>query len=348
MVAKSKFHRVTYTEAVAILRKQRKRKFENKVEWGIDLASEHERYLTKEKFKAPVIVYNYPKAIKACNVKVVNLLTVAKEKRIMTFSSKGFVISDSGPVSIVRFPIIPLTSVPSGPHIMAISAGASSVYSSSGASYLDPSPPKEQVESEIKRASRDYFMFHFDFVFACVAIARSTQATAYYLLSADCSKLNYWGAGNDDHNHIMHAKSPNTNLVQPGEVMGFAILGSLSWLLRIPVTPGIIRFHVLMFRLSLVLHQGVPPTSWFLCSPLPVRPSTILPCGGNWMDLKPSIALVLFLRGNFCLNVSGQLVAWIDVSGKFPEIVTDHELMVVAIGELSLRGAIISTCVCSL
>ncbi|KAK4395719.1 putative inactive poly [ADP-ribose] polymerase SRO1 [Sesamum angolense] len=47
---------------------------------------------------------------------------------------------------------------------------------------------------------------------------------------------------------------------------------------------------------------SVPPTSWFLCNRLPVRPSTILPSGGNWMDLKPSIALVLFLLGNFCLN----------------------------------------------
>ncbi|KAK4415625.1 Asparagine--tRNA ligase, cytoplasmic 1 [Sesamum alatum] len=71
MVAKSKFHRVTYTEAVAILEEAAKvRKFENKVEWGIDLASEHERYLTEEKFKAPVIVYNYPKAIKAFYMKV--------------------------------------------------------------------------------------------------------------------------------------------------------------------------------------------------------------------------------------------------------------------------------------
>ncbi|KAG2718270.1 hypothetical protein I3760_03G211400 [Carya illinoinensis] len=41
------------------------RKFENKVEWGIDLASEHERYLTEVKFQKPVIVYNYPKDIKA-------------------------------------------------------------------------------------------------------------------------------------------------------------------------------------------------------------------------------------------------------------------------------------------
>lgn len=44
MVAKSKFHRITYTEAVAILEEAAKvKKFENKVEWGIDLASEHER-----------------------------------------------------------------------------------------------------------------------------------------------------------------------------------------------------------------------------------------------------------------------------------------------------------------
>ncbi|PIN03093.1 Asparagine--tRNA ligase [Handroanthus impetiginosus] len=71
MVAKAKFHRITYTEAVAILEEAAKvRKFENKVEWGIDLASEHERYLTEEKFKAPVIVYNYPKAIKAFYMKV--------------------------------------------------------------------------------------------------------------------------------------------------------------------------------------------------------------------------------------------------------------------------------------
>ncbi|KAG9145450.1 hypothetical protein Leryth_021444 [Lithospermum erythrorhizon] len=46
------------------------KKFENKVEWGIDLASEHERYLTEEKFKAPIIVYNYPKGIKAFYMKL--------------------------------------------------------------------------------------------------------------------------------------------------------------------------------------------------------------------------------------------------------------------------------------
>ncbi|KAL3532571.1 hypothetical protein ACH5RR_006092 [Cinchona calisaya] len=71
MVASSNFFRISYTEAVAILEEASKeRKFDNKVEWGIDLASEHERYLTEEKFKAPVIVYNYPKGIKAFYMKV--------------------------------------------------------------------------------------------------------------------------------------------------------------------------------------------------------------------------------------------------------------------------------------
>ncbi|XP_052200300.1 asparagine--tRNA ligase, cytoplasmic 1-like [Diospyros lotus] len=71
MVASSNFVRLSYTEAVAILEEASKeRQFENKVEWGIDLASEHERYLTEVKFKSPVIVYNYPKGIKAFYMKV--------------------------------------------------------------------------------------------------------------------------------------------------------------------------------------------------------------------------------------------------------------------------------------
>ncbi len=60
----STFQRCSYTEAIDIL-KNAKQKFEYKVEWGIDLQSEHERYLTEKHFKAPVIVYNYPKEIKA-------------------------------------------------------------------------------------------------------------------------------------------------------------------------------------------------------------------------------------------------------------------------------------------
>lgn len=71
MVSSTKFVRISYTEAVAILEEASKeRQFENKVEWGIDLASEHERYLTEVKFKSPVIVYNYPKGIKAFYMKV--------------------------------------------------------------------------------------------------------------------------------------------------------------------------------------------------------------------------------------------------------------------------------------
>jgi asparaginyl-tRNA synthetase len=58
------FQRVTYTEAVDILLKAKKA-FEYPVKWGIDLQSEHERYLTEEHFKAPVAVMNYPKDIKA-------------------------------------------------------------------------------------------------------------------------------------------------------------------------------------------------------------------------------------------------------------------------------------------
>ncbi len=63
-VIDSEFATVTYTEAVEILQKSGK-KFEYKVEWGCDLQSEHERYLTEEVFKKPLFVTNYPKEIKA-------------------------------------------------------------------------------------------------------------------------------------------------------------------------------------------------------------------------------------------------------------------------------------------
>jgi len=58
------FARMTYTEAVSALEKSRKA-FEFPVRWGIDLQSEHERWLTEEHVKAPVVVMNYPKEIKA-------------------------------------------------------------------------------------------------------------------------------------------------------------------------------------------------------------------------------------------------------------------------------------------
>ena len=63
-VASSEFGRVTYTDAVEIL-KQHNDQFEYKVEWGSDLQTEHERFLTEQVFKKPVFVTDYPKEIKA-------------------------------------------------------------------------------------------------------------------------------------------------------------------------------------------------------------------------------------------------------------------------------------------
>jgi asparaginyl-tRNA synthetase len=63
-VAESGFTRLTYTEVVDLL-KQAPKQFEFPVKWGCDLQSEHERYLAEEVCKKPVIVTNYPAAIKA-------------------------------------------------------------------------------------------------------------------------------------------------------------------------------------------------------------------------------------------------------------------------------------------
>lgn len=62
-VVESEFERLSYTDAISILDSSGQ-KFEFPVEWGIDLQSEHERYLTEQKFKRPVILYNYPRTIK--------------------------------------------------------------------------------------------------------------------------------------------------------------------------------------------------------------------------------------------------------------------------------------------
>ena len=63
------FERITYTEAIDILRNSKpnkKKKFQYLIEgWGADLQSEHERYLVEKHFKKPVILFNYPKDIKA-------------------------------------------------------------------------------------------------------------------------------------------------------------------------------------------------------------------------------------------------------------------------------------------
>jgi asparaginyl-tRNA synthetase len=68
-IVSSEFVRMDYSEAVAVLEKA-KGKYEFPVKWGIDLQSEHERYLTEKHVKKPVIVMNYPKAIKAFYMRV--------------------------------------------------------------------------------------------------------------------------------------------------------------------------------------------------------------------------------------------------------------------------------------
>ena len=68
-VVDNEFKRVSYTEAIEVLRNSKankKKRFQYPVdEWGIDLQSEHERYLVEKHFNAPVILYNYPANIKA-------------------------------------------------------------------------------------------------------------------------------------------------------------------------------------------------------------------------------------------------------------------------------------------
>ncbi len=63
-IVNSDFARCSYTEAIEIL-KAAGQKFEYPVEWGVDLQTEHERYLSEKHFGKPVFVYNYPKDIKA-------------------------------------------------------------------------------------------------------------------------------------------------------------------------------------------------------------------------------------------------------------------------------------------
>ena len=68
-VINSSFEHLTYTKAVEILEKSNQN-FEYKVEWGADLQSEHEKYLTEQVFKKPVIVTDYPAGIKAFYMKM--------------------------------------------------------------------------------------------------------------------------------------------------------------------------------------------------------------------------------------------------------------------------------------
>jgi len=67
-VINNDFERITYTEAIDVLRRSKpykKKRFKYPVEWGKDLQSEHERYLVEKHFKRPVIIFNYPASFKA-------------------------------------------------------------------------------------------------------------------------------------------------------------------------------------------------------------------------------------------------------------------------------------------
>ena len=67
-VVENDFERITYTDAINLLRNSKpykKGKFKFPVEWGVDLSSEHERWLVEKKFKKPVIVRDYPKGVKS-------------------------------------------------------------------------------------------------------------------------------------------------------------------------------------------------------------------------------------------------------------------------------------------
>jgi len=68
-IVTSEFVRMDYAEAITVLERA-KAKFEFPVQWGVDLQSEHERYLTEQHAKKPVIVMNYPKGIKAFYMRV--------------------------------------------------------------------------------------------------------------------------------------------------------------------------------------------------------------------------------------------------------------------------------------
>ena len=68
-IVNASFESITYTQAIDLLIKSNK-KFDYKVEWGVDLQTEHERYITEEVFKKPVFIIDYPKDIKAFYMRI--------------------------------------------------------------------------------------------------------------------------------------------------------------------------------------------------------------------------------------------------------------------------------------
>ena len=84
-VIKKRFKRVSYTEAIDILKnskENKKGKFQFPIEeWGADLQSEHERYLVEKHFESPVVLFDYPKEIKAFYMKPVSYTHLDVYKR---------------------------------------------------------------------------------------------------------------------------------------------------------------------------------------------------------------------------------------------------------------------------
>ncbi len=73
LVVDTPFIRLTYTDAIELLQKEvaaKKAKFIKPVSWGMDLGSEHERYIVEKVYNGPVIIYNYPKDIKSFYMRV--------------------------------------------------------------------------------------------------------------------------------------------------------------------------------------------------------------------------------------------------------------------------------------
>ncbi|GAB4841497.1 hypothetical protein Ancab_022213 [Ancistrocladus abbreviatus] len=64
------FMKISYREAVVVLKKVTEKNFKSKIEWGLPLTEEHENYLADEIYKVPVIVYNYPKEVKPFYVRL--------------------------------------------------------------------------------------------------------------------------------------------------------------------------------------------------------------------------------------------------------------------------------------
>ncbi len=68
LIVENDFEKINYSEAIKILmnsKENKKKKFKYLVEWGVDLQSEHEKFLVEKHFKKPVVIYDYPKGIKA-------------------------------------------------------------------------------------------------------------------------------------------------------------------------------------------------------------------------------------------------------------------------------------------